>query len=41
VDAAAMAQIKAGLAARKLELSEATPGTWQIRPITVTGAGKS
>ena len=31
VDAAAMAQIKAALAAHKLELSEATPGTWRIQ----------
>ena len=34
VDAAAMAQIKAALAARKLELSEATPGTWRIQLAT-------
>jgi general secretion pathway protein L len=37
VDAAAMGQIKAALANRKLELAEATPGTWQIRPATGTG----
>ena len=33
VDAAAMAQIRSALQARKLELSEANPGTWQIRPV--------
>jgi len=31
VDAAALSQIKAALAARKLDLTEATPGAWQIR----------
>jgi general secretion pathway protein L len=31
VDAAVMAQIRAALAARKLELSEAAPGIWKIR----------
>lgn len=32
VDAAAMAQLRSALAGRKLELSETTPGTWQVRP---------
>nr|WP_315400381.1 type II secretion system protein GspL [uncultured Duganella sp.] len=40
VDAAAMAQIRAALQARKLELSEATPGTWQIRVATGAGGAK-
>lgn len=40
VDAAAMTQIRAALQARKLELAEATPGTWQIRVATATGAAK-
>ena len=31
VDGAAMAQVRAALEARQLELSETTPGTWQIR----------
>jgi general secretion pathway protein L len=31
VDAAAMTQIRSALQARKLELTEANPGTWQIR----------
>lgn len=31
VDAGAMAQIRAALAARKLDLSEAAPGIWKIR----------
>ncbi|SFL74339.1 type II secretion system protein GspL [Rugamonas rubra] len=31
VDGAALAQLKAALATRQLELSEAAPGTWQIR----------
>lgn len=31
VDAAALGQVKAALAARELELTEATPGNWQIR----------
>lgn len=31
VDAAAMGQIRAALAARKLDLSEAAPGVWKIR----------
>jgi len=31
VDAAGVAQIKAALAARKLDLTEAAPGAWQIR----------
>jgi len=39
VDGPAVGQIKAALAARKLELSEATPGTWQIR--LATSGGKS
>ena len=39
VDAAAMAQIRAALQARKLELTEANPGTWQIR-VASAGAGK-
>nr|WP_315220383.1 type II secretion system protein GspL [uncultured Duganella sp.] len=38
VDAAAMTQIRAALQARKLELSEANPGTWQIR-VASTSAG--
>jgi len=32
VDAAAVAQLRSALAGRKLELSETTPGTWQVRP---------
>ena len=40
VDAAAMTQIRAALQARKLELSEATPGAWQIRVATATGAAR-
>ena len=39
VDAAAMTQIRAALQARKLELTEANPGTWQIR-VASTGAVK-
>ena len=39
VDGPAMGQIKAALAARKLELSEATPGAWQIR--LAASGGKS
>ena len=39
VDGPAVAQIKAALAARKLELSETTPGAWQIR--LATGGGQS
>ena len=39
VDAAAMAQIRAALQARKLELTEANPGTWQIR-VASAGAAK-
>jgi general secretion pathway protein L len=39
VDAAAVEQIRSALAARKLDLSEGTPGSWQIRP--ATGAAKS
>lgn len=39
VDGPAMAQIKTALAARKLELTEATPGAWQIR--LATSGGKS
>ena len=38
VDAAAMAQIRAALRARRLELSEANPGTWQIS--VASGAAK-
>ncbi|MET0266436.1 MAG: type II secretion system protein GspL [Duganella sp.] len=34
VDAAAMAQLRTALQARRLELSETTPGTWQIRRVT-------
>lgn len=43
VDGGAMAQLRSALAARKLDLSEANPGTWQIRPATgtSTGGGKS
>jgi general secretion pathway protein L len=39
VDAAAQKQIKAALAQRNLDLSETTPGTWQIRPIRDGAAG--
>ncbi|USX21201.1 type II secretion system protein GspL [Oxalobacteraceae bacterium OTU3REALA1] len=39
VDAAAMTQIRSALQARKLELTEANPGTWQIR-VASTGQGK-
>ena len=39
VDGAAMNQLRAALSARKLDLTEATPGSWQIRP--ATGGGKS
>lgn len=39
VDAAAMAQLRAALASRRLDLSEAGPGMWQIRPLN--GGGKS
>ena len=39
VDAAAMTQIRGALQARKLELTEANPGTWQIR-VASTGAAK-
>ncbi|MET3131816.1 general secretion pathway protein L [Oxalobacteraceae bacterium GrIS 1.11] len=38
VDAAALAQVKTALAARKLQLTEPTPGSWQIR---VAGGAKS
>ncbi|USX27302.1 type II secretion system protein GspL [Oxalobacteraceae bacterium OTU3CINTB1] len=38
VDAAAMTQIRAALQARKLELTEANPGTWQIRVASTGGA---
>jgi len=39
VDAAAVAQIKAALAARKLDLTETAPGAWQIR--LAASGGKS
>jgi general secretion pathway protein L len=39
VDAAALAQLRSALQGRKLEMSEASPGAWQIRP--ATGGGKS
>ena len=39
VDGPAVGQIKAALAARKLELSETTPGAWQVR--LATAGGKS
>ena len=38
VDGAAMAQLRAALTARRLELSETTPGTWQIRRVTPSKA---
>lgn len=38
VDAAGVGQIKAALAARKLDLTESGPGAWQIR---LAGGGKS
>jgi general secretion pathway protein L len=38
VDGAAMAQLRAALTARRLELSEAIPGTWQIRRVTPSKA---
>jgi len=38
VDGAAMAQLRAALAARRLELAETTPGTWQIRRVTPSKA---
>ena len=37
VDAAAMAQVRAALAARNLVLSEPAPGTWQIRSAGAAG----
>lgn len=39
VDAVAMGQIKAALAARHLELSEPTPGTWHIALAALAAAG--
>ena len=39
VDPAAMAQLRSALASRRLDLSEAGPGSWQIRPMS--GGGKS
>jgi general secretion pathway protein L len=38
VDGPAMAQIRSALAARRLDLIEPNPGSWQIRPLS--GAGK-
>jgi general secretion pathway protein L len=38
VDAAALAQLRSALEGRKLELSETSPGAWQIRP--QAGGGK-
>ena len=38
VDAAAMTQLRSALEGRKLELSETSPGAWQIRP--AAGGGK-
>lgn len=40
VDAAAMTQIRAALQARKLELTEANPGTWQIRVASAGAANR-
>ena len=40
VDAAAMTQIRSALQARKLELTEANPGTWQIRVASTGGANR-
>ena len=40
VDAAAMTQIRSALQARKLELSEANPGTWQIRVASTSAANR-
>jgi general secretion pathway protein L len=37
VDAAALAQLRAALEGRKLELSETSPGAWQVRPATGGG----
>jgi general secretion pathway protein L len=37
VDAAAMAQLRSALEGRKLELSETSPGAWQIRPAAAGG----
>ncbi len=43
VDTGTLAQLRSALAARKLDLSEDRPGTWQIRPLNGagTGGGKS
>ncbi|RFP08307.1 MULTISPECIES: type II secretion system protein GspL [unclassified Duganella] len=41
VDTGTLAQLRSALAARKLDLSEDRPGTWQIRPLSGTGGGKS
>ncbi|TFW13581.1 type II secretion system protein GspL [Duganella callida] len=40
VDAAAMSQLRAALAGRKLDLTEPNPGAWQIRAAAAAG-GKS
>jgi type II secretory pathway component PulM len=37
VDAAALAQLRSALEGRKLELSETSPGAWQIRPRPAEG----
>ncbi|MRX06757.1 general secretion pathway protein GspL [Pseudoduganella sp. FT25W] len=37
VDAAAMQQLRAALAGRKLDLLEPTPGAWKIQPLTAGG----
>ncbi|GJJ05483.1 hypothetical protein RugamoR64_60210 [Duganella rhizosphaerae] len=41
VDTGTLAQLRSALAARKLDLSEDRPGTWQIRPLSGMGGGKS
>ena len=41
VDTGTLAQLRFALAAHQLDLSEANPGTWQIRPLSGTGGGKS
>jgi general secretion pathway protein L len=38
VEAAAVAQLRSALAGRKLDLTEPTPGSWKIQPLT--GGGK-
>jgi len=41
VDTGTLAQLRSALAARKLDLSEDHPGTWQIRPLSGADGGKS